>query len=53
MRGFYPLFFGICEKNKLLTNLFTFSGLLKEHNFDAFTIDLNYINGKFNSVIKR
>ena len=25
----------------------------KEHNFDTFTIDLNYMNGKFNSVIKR
>jgi len=25
----------------------------KEHNFDTFTIDFNYINGKFNSVIKR
>jgi len=40
-------------KNLFLTNLFSFSGLLKEYNFDAFTIELNYINGKFNSVIKR
>ena len=32
---------------------FADSRLLKEHNFDAFAIDLKYINGKFNSVINR
>ncbi len=35
-----------------LTNLCPYSRLLKEHNFKAFTIDLMYINGKFNSGIK-
>ena len=36
-----------------ITGIKLCEALRKQHNFDAFTIDLNYINGKFNSVIKR
>jgi len=49
-RGFDPSFF---YKNNVIINLFfRLSIIKKEHNFDAFTIDLYYINGKFNSGIK-
>ena len=33
---------------KIIFFQFIHSRLLKENYFDAFTIDLNYINGKFN-----
>ena len=47
--GLNPLFF-ILKKKKLLIFFFDYQ-LLKEHNFDTFTIDLKFINGKFNSGI--
>ena len=50
--GFQPSFF-INKYNYLVYIYFTDYRLLKELNFDAFAIDLNYLNGKFNSVIKR
>ena len=46
-------FFGKFPNNSILTNLFPHFQLLKEHNLDAFTIALKYINGRFNSDIKR
>ena len=44
------LFF-LFKINLSLKNLFTCFQILKVHNFDAFTIDLKYISGKFNSDI--
>ena len=50
--GFNPLFlFGKFIKNLTLNKVVLHSRLLKENNFDPFTIDFEYIRGKFNSGI--
>ena len=50
--GLKPLFFYFYKKNVII-NLFFDYRLLKEHNFDVFTIAFKYIIGKFNLGIKR
>ena len=51
IEGLNPLFF-IKKYNNLKLISFSESRLLKENYFDAFTIDLNQKNGKFNLGIK-